>query len=213
MPKFQKGVSGNPGGRPRADPETVDLLAEIRRQLSQFDPGNRQSKGAELVGALIAEAWGGDVKACIHLIDRIHGKVGGKPDVLDIGDIVAEVAARAEKRRLELALLEKRVALAGKQLDGPADQINLEDIAREMVRRSDEYDAEQAAANRPTRAEKRAAKCGFVEISPSPGPAPAPPPAAAVEPTPEPPTGPPVLEGEYFDMPGFGCIKIDRPTK
>jgi len=141
----------------------------------------------------------------MHVMDRLLGKVEAiRPDMVDIEDLVQAVSDRAARRKFELALLEKRVALAGKQLEGPADQVCLEDVAREMQRRSDEYDAEQAAAGRPTLAEKRAAKSGFVEISPSPAP---PPPVDLV---PEPPTGPPVLEGEFFDgMPGFN-IKITR---
>ena len=95
MSKFQKGVSGNPGGRPRADPVTVDLVAEIRRQLALVDPGSRQSKAAELVTALIAAGCGGDVKACMHLIDRIHGRVESRMEMVAFEERVESAAAAA----------------------------------------------------------------------------------------------------------------------
>ena len=96
MPKFVKGQSGNPGGRPRADPLKIDLLAEIRRQLGSVDPESRLSKGSELVQALISMACGGDVRACQELLSRIHGKLG-PPEPAEKLDLESVSRAMAER--------------------------------------------------------------------------------------------------------------------
>ena len=96
MPKFVKGQSGNPGGRPRADLLKIDLLAEIRRQLSSVDPESRLSKGSELVQALISMACGGDVRACQELLSRIHGKLG-PPEPAEKLDLESVSRAMAER--------------------------------------------------------------------------------------------------------------------
>ena len=65
-----------------------------------------------MVASLIATACGGDVKACMHILDRIHGRVqDGKPEGVCLEDM-----ARAERRRLENELLDRRVQLADRVL-------------------------------------------------------------------------------------------------
>ncbi len=177
---------------------TVDLLAEIRAQLAVIGPGTARSKASELVKALLDAGCSGDVKACQEVLNRIHGRVQtDRPEVLDIGALVAEVAMRAEKRRLEVALLEKRVALAHKELVGPADQIDLAAVSRAMAAEDAKIDREQAAA------ENRPPQCGFKELPSSP---PAPPPwpdsPTSAPITPEPSPEPPVLPGEFYSPDG-----------
>ncbi len=196
------------------------MLAILRQTLSQIDPKNRRSKAQELVDALIAGGIDGDVKATMAILDRIHGKVTpDRPDVLDISELVAEVAARAEKRRLELALMDRKVKLADKQLEGPEDKICLEDVSRAMQARNEEYERERLAEETATagmneaqlaswhRARDQALaprpRSGFVELPPDP------PPVAPIQaPEVKPPEMPGVLPGEFWEMPGFGTIKI-----
>ncbi len=89
MPKFSKGQSGNPGGRPKTSQAQLDLIAEIRRQL--------QTDGAatKLISALIAEANDGNVRAIQEILNRIHGVVQPiRAEPIDILAIVTEVAKR-----------------------------------------------------------------------------------------------------------------------
>jgi uncharacterized protein DUF5681 len=99
--RWQKGQSGNPGGRPRADPLKIDLLAEIRLQLSSVDPESRKPKYQELVQALISMACGGDVRACQELLSRIHGKLGPPEpaEKLDLETIARKMAERHKQIR------------------------------------------------------------------------------------------------------------------
>jgi len=97
VPKFTKGHSGNPGGRPRATQAKVDLLAEIHRQLAQAGPEGLKTRSQELVQALIDQAAAGDIGAMRVILDRIHGPVA--PIGTTEGTLVA--IAMEVKRRVE----------------------------------------------------------------------------------------------------------------
>lgn len=62
--RFAKGVSGNPGGRPRG----VSLRDVLLRRITEKD-------AEQIVDAMVVAAKRGDVKAFVALIDRTDGKV------------------------------------------------------------------------------------------------------------------------------------------
>ncbi len=182
--QFKPGKSGNPGGRPALG---VDLVAILRQYLGETDRKTRRTRARQLIASLVDHGIAGDVKATMAILDRIHGKVQpDRPDLVDIGEVVAEVAARAERRKLELALLEKRVQLAGKALEGPDDKIDLAVIARRLEtehRKIDEERLAEATATTGMSKDQLAAwyrardealaprpHSGFVELLPAPAP-------------------------------------------
>jgi hypothetical protein len=66
---FQKGQSGNPGGRPKKLPHLEQLLAEI---LEEEKDGISAAKA--ILMALRLKATKGDVRAAEILLDRAYGK-------------------------------------------------------------------------------------------------------------------------------------------
>lgn len=69
--KFQKGRSGNPGGRPRKNPEDYDLEAAAR------------SKAADAFGTLVKIMGHGEIErnrmaAAIAILERGYGKAQQK---------------------------------------------------------------------------------------------------------------------------------------
>ncbi len=96
MPKFSKGQSGNPGGRPKTTQAQLDLIAEIRRQLLT------DGAATKLISALIAEADSGNVRAIQEILNRIHGVVQPiKSEPLDILALINEAVKRADTHRDE----------------------------------------------------------------------------------------------------------------
>lgn len=77
---FQKGVSGNPSGRPKSK-DWSEALRKAVRAVPDDDPLKRQRLEL-LAEALMAKALSGDVMALKEIGDRIEGKV---PQAL-IGD-------------------------------------------------------------------------------------------------------------------------------
>jgi hypothetical protein len=95
--QFKPGKSGNPGGRPKLG---VDLKAVLHEYLAKVDPSNRRSKAEQLMAALVEAGIEGNVKATMAVLDRMCGRVSAdKDDTIDIGDLVAEVEARAKQRK------------------------------------------------------------------------------------------------------------------
>jgi hypothetical protein len=76
---FQKGVSGNPAGRPKS----LTLSEAFRRQLSQPVPGDEQGRTfAELIAVEMCQrAMTGDVAAAKEIADRTEGKPRQSVDV------------------------------------------------------------------------------------------------------------------------------------
>ncbi len=115
--RFQRGQpSANPSGRPKVE---VDLMAILNDLLAAVDPVSKDTKARSLMTALIAEGIDGNVKATMCVLDRMLGRVtdGGQPTV-DMLDLVTAVADRAAKRKAELALLDRKVKLADRALEG-----------------------------------------------------------------------------------------------
>jgi hypothetical protein len=69
---FQKGVSGNPAGRPKS----LTLSEAFRRQLSQPVPGDEQGRTfAEVIALRVCVAAAqGDISASREIADRTEGK-------------------------------------------------------------------------------------------------------------------------------------------
>jgi len=87
---------------------TVDLLTELRRQLSLVDPEKRESKASELVKALIDAGCDGDVKAIQEVISRVHGKLESR---MDASRYAKHVEVEAMIRAVNEAQDAKRAAL------------------------------------------------------------------------------------------------------
>ena len=68
---FQKGQSGNPGGRPKERP----FKDALRQVLSQEDDADKKKKLVLLAEALVAKAIDGDVPAAKEVMDRVEGRV------------------------------------------------------------------------------------------------------------------------------------------
>ena len=126
--RFQTGSGGNPGGSSRKARFTQALIRLIEERALE-DP---------FVKAGMDAALAGDFHFWKHIFDRIDGQLlKTAVDAIDIDAVVSEVRDRAEKRRLERELLDRRIKIADKALEGPADRVDLETIAREMVAKRD----------------------------------------------------------------------------
>jgi hypothetical protein len=68
---FQKGQSGNPGGRPK---DFVSLTAQIEKLLRQRAHDGR-TRAEHVADVLIGLALGGDTNAIKMVLERIDGKV------------------------------------------------------------------------------------------------------------------------------------------
>jgi hypothetical protein len=66
---FEKGKSGNPGGRPKGKPFRDALMMEIKTA------GDDHRVLRKIAAALLAKAANGDVPAINSLADRTDGKV------------------------------------------------------------------------------------------------------------------------------------------
>jgi len=104
---FAKGVSGNPAGRPKADPEVVEALraltpkavSTLKKIIDDFNGHTMTSKGEERVPAAVARA------AADSILDRFMGKAPAAPEDNDaisrgLGFTRDEVAQMLLGRRL-----------------------------------------------------------------------------------------------------------------
>ena len=96
---WPKGVSGNPGGRPRRKL----ITDELERLLAEEAPnGKGQTRATVIAQALLRRASKGDVRAIAELSNRIEGKPAQAIAVdLDAGEGLAERIAKARKRVTE----------------------------------------------------------------------------------------------------------------
>ena len=69
--RFQKGRSGNPGGRPRSAKKLIDLMAEALSRRSGFlkADGTSMTQAEVIFSVLVAQAAGSDLKAKRLLFD------------------------------------------------------------------------------------------------------------------------------------------------
>lgn len=82
-PRWKKGESGNPNGRPKKIPELRELLGNVLG-----DSKDGKTAAEAILMALRAKAIRGDVRAAELLLDRAYGKV--KSD-LDLAVNLSEV--------------------------------------------------------------------------------------------------------------------------
>ncbi|MGH9727517.1 MAG: DUF5681 domain-containing protein [Candidatus Acidiferrales bacterium] len=68
--RFQKGVSGNPGGRPRS----AVLSKAVREKLAEVVPGEDGTYAEKIADALVRKAARGDAECFRALADRSEGK-------------------------------------------------------------------------------------------------------------------------------------------
>lgn len=75
---FPKGVSGNPGGRPKS----ATLSEAIRAKLAEIAPGKSEQTVAEVIAAALCfQAAKGNVLAAKEIADRTEGKARQSVDV------------------------------------------------------------------------------------------------------------------------------------
>ena len=68
---FPKGVSGNPGGRPRNEDS---LAAQLREVLAEVDEETGKTTGRLLAEKYVELGLGGNVMAITAIADRVDGK-------------------------------------------------------------------------------------------------------------------------------------------
>lgn len=125
---FEKGKSGNPGGRPKGP----SLKAEIIRQLAKKGDDGRRNVDA-IAAALIEQARDGKIEAIREILDRVDGKVpqqqqvtgdGGGPLRIESYDIRLAVAAVAP------GPVPDRLALVEAQVSGDGASLGQDDARR-----------------------------------------------------------------------------------
>ena len=88
---FQKGQSGNPGGRPKDDPEVKELAksytTEAIERLAHWLRCDNPKASVTACLALLDRAWGRPLQALEHI-----GKDGGPIEMTDVDD--TEIARR-----------------------------------------------------------------------------------------------------------------------
>ena len=91
---WPKGVSGNPGGRPKTKP----LTEELERLLEQEAPnGKGETWAARIAEALVKKAAKGDVRAIAELANRLEGRPLQATEIDE--NVSASLAERIEAGR------------------------------------------------------------------------------------------------------------------
>lgn len=85
--KFEPGVSGNAGGRPRKKPIT-----------EAYERALTDAEADKIARGIIAAARRGNVKAASEITDRIEGKVTHTIAAAGALDLLPEALARARER-------------------------------------------------------------------------------------------------------------------
>lgn len=101
---WPKGVSGNPGGRPKK----TALTDAIREQLAEVDEQDKAGRtNAEIIAAaLVARAKRGDVRAAGEIADRAEGRPSQSLNLQGRMEVstLEERRARVERMLNQLAL-------------------------------------------------------------------------------------------------------------
>lgn len=85
--RWQKGQSGNPGGRPRQKP-----ISDAYKQALQFTDANGVTFAQLIAQAMLEKAMRGDVAATKEVTDRVEGSVRQAMDILFGGLTDAQLA-------------------------------------------------------------------------------------------------------------------------
>jgi len=87
-PRYKKGESGNPNGRPKILPELKAILTDILSEVRTNDKG-KSFTGLEIVlRSLHSKAAKGDVRAIQEILDRFYGKVTQQIDTTTKGESI-----------------------------------------------------------------------------------------------------------------------------
>ena len=93
--RFRKGVSGNPGGRPR-----TRLLSEaLRTRLGEVKQGDLAGRTyAEIVAENLIEIACGEGPGAVHAANEIADRIEGRPrQSIEVADITAEIRNKSDE--------------------------------------------------------------------------------------------------------------------
>jgi hypothetical protein len=93
--RFRKGVSGNPGGRPRSR-----LLSEaLRNRLGEIRPGDPDKRTwAEAIASNLVEIACGEGPGAVHAANEISDRIEGRArQSIEVSDISAELRSKSDE--------------------------------------------------------------------------------------------------------------------
>jgi hypothetical protein len=92
--QFRKGVSGNPGGRPKSR-----VLSEaLRNRLGEVKPGDPEKRTwAEVIASNLVEIACGEGPGAVHAANEIADRIEGRPaQHLQISDFADDLHSRSD---------------------------------------------------------------------------------------------------------------------
>lgn len=128
MPKFQRGQSGNPRGRPRG---SADRRTALRREIEKH--------GTELVERAVQLALGGDIGAMRLCLERIAPPVREEPvwfalPVIERAEDCASAQAAVLAALAGGALLPSEAETLAKQIEALRKAYEISDLAQRLER-------------------------------------------------------------------------------
>lgn len=128
MPRFQRGQSGNPRGRPRG---SADRRTALRRELDKY--------GTELVERAVQLALGGDIGAMRLCLERIAPPVREEPvrfalQVIERAEDCASAQAAVLAALAGGALLPSEAETLAKQIEALRKAFEISDLAQRLER-------------------------------------------------------------------------------
>lgn len=128
MPRFQRGQSGNPRGRPRG---SADRRTALRRELEKY--------GTELVERAVQLALGGDIGAMRLCLERIAPPVREEPvrfalQVIERAEDCASAQAAVLAALAGGALLPSEAETLAKQIEALRKAFEISDLAQRLER-------------------------------------------------------------------------------
>ena len=109
---WRKGVSGNPGGRPKRKPIEEELLRLIDERVS---PRDKRTHARKIAEAMLRAAGNGNVNAFMAVADRVDGRVP-----------LAEESSDARGQTIEIIIQD----MANTRLPLPGKEQSYDDLAR-----------------------------------------------------------------------------------
>lgn len=100
--RFKPGQSGNPGGRPKRKPVSVELVALLEEADGQA--------AKALAKVILREALKGDIAFVKEVLDRAEGKAATAIDLTTRDDTPSEKADAAAKAEVMIATIKGRRA-------------------------------------------------------------------------------------------------------